>query len=200
MKVVLLCQDQVSLEDSGNIHEGESILLNVMKYYAQHGHKDFILCLGANGCVIKNYFLNFNHITATDFVLTSGSVINLIGTDIDDWNITFQHSISKTKTSQQVFEVKKHLKNESYFVVNGYNKLPGCSLNEFIDQFVESSKTGTALGNFKQGFQNEIPADSFIFRKNVLEYLKPSDELNMKTFARLLKMISATGPTHFGPR
>ena len=27
-----------------------------MKYYAHYGHKDFVLCLGYRGDVIKNYF------------------------------------------------------------------------------------------------------------------------------------------------
>ena len=36
------------------------ILWHVMKYYAHYGHKEFILCLGYSGDVIKNYFLNYD--------------------------------------------------------------------------------------------------------------------------------------------
>ena len=36
------------------------ILRHLMKYYAHFGYKDFILCLGWKGHVIREYFLNHN--------------------------------------------------------------------------------------------------------------------------------------------
>ncbi len=48
------------------------ILWHVMKYYAHFGHKDFILCLGYRGDVIKNYFLNYSECVSNDFVLSEG--------------------------------------------------------------------------------------------------------------------------------
>jgi len=35
------------------------ILWHIMKYYASYGIKDFIICLGYRGYVIKEYFANF---------------------------------------------------------------------------------------------------------------------------------------------
>ena len=43
-----------------------------MKYYAHLGHKDFILCLGHKGSVIKDYFLNYDESVSNDFVLSNG--------------------------------------------------------------------------------------------------------------------------------
>ncbi len=48
------------------------ILWHVMKYYAHFGHKDFVLCLGYRGDVIKNYFLNYSECVSNDFVLSEG--------------------------------------------------------------------------------------------------------------------------------
>ena len=48
------------------------ILWHIMKYYAHHGHKDFILCLGYGADFIKNYFLNYNECLSNDFVLSEG--------------------------------------------------------------------------------------------------------------------------------
>ena len=44
----------------------------MMKYYAHYGHKDFVLCLGYRGDVIKNYFLNYSECVSNDFVLSEG--------------------------------------------------------------------------------------------------------------------------------
>jgi glucose-1-phosphate cytidylyltransferase len=41
------------------------ILWHVMKYYAHYGHKDFVLCLGYRGNVIKDYFLNYSECVST---------------------------------------------------------------------------------------------------------------------------------------
>ena len=41
------------------------IIWHLMKYYAHFGHKDFILCLGYRGDLIKDYFLNYNEWTRT---------------------------------------------------------------------------------------------------------------------------------------
>src|SRR5512133_3977130 len=48
------------------------ILWHVMKYYAHFGHKDFILCLGYKGDVIKRYFLEYDECVSNNFVLRNG--------------------------------------------------------------------------------------------------------------------------------
>ena len=61
-----------------------------MKYYAHFGHKDFIICLGHKGNVIKDYFLNYDKSVSNDFIWSQGGKkIDFINRDIDDWTITF---------------------------------------------------------------------------------------------------------------
>ena len=66
------------------------ILWHVMSYYAHFGHKDFVLCLGHRGDVIKNYFLNYSECVSNDFTLSEGGKkLELMASDIHDWKITF---------------------------------------------------------------------------------------------------------------
>ena len=66
------------------------ILWHVMRYYAHYGHRDFILCLGYRGDAIKDYFLHYDEAVSNDFVLTEGGRrVELLGSDIADWRITF---------------------------------------------------------------------------------------------------------------
>src|SRR5262245_34218510 len=66
------------------------ILWHIMKYYAHFGHKDFILCLGYKADTIKNYFLNYDEAISNDFVLSKGGKdLQLLNSDIQDWNIRF---------------------------------------------------------------------------------------------------------------
>ena len=49
-----------------------------------------MLCLGHKAEAIKEYFLSYNEALSNDFVLRDGgSDIELLGSDIDDWSITF---------------------------------------------------------------------------------------------------------------
>ena len=44
------------------------ILWHIMRYYAHFGKKDFVLCLGYKGDVIKNFFLHYDEAVSNDFV------------------------------------------------------------------------------------------------------------------------------------
>ena len=59
------------------------IIWHLMKYYAHFGHKDFILCLGYRGDLIKEYFLNYDECASNDFVLSES------GRKIELFNMTF---------------------------------------------------------------------------------------------------------------
>ena len=96
MKVVLFCCGMgMRIRDAEDIpkpmvHIGyRPILWHVMKYYAHFGHKEFILCLGHRADAIKNYFLNYNECASNDFVSAGGKRLELVNSDIQDWQITF---------------------------------------------------------------------------------------------------------------
>ena len=95
------------------------ILWHVMKYYAHYGHKDFILCLGWQANVIKEYFLNYDECMSNDFVLASGGgSINLLNTDIHDWNITFVDTGTSSNIGQRLVAVKDYLQDDETFFAN----------------------------------------------------------------------------------
>ena len=83
MKVVLFCGGQgLRMGDVGSVRPETSqadgadrpaaVLWHVMRYYAHFGHRDFILCLGYRGDVIKEYFLSYDETVSNDFVLSEG--------------------------------------------------------------------------------------------------------------------------------
>ena len=76
MKVVILCGGQgTRLREETEYRPkplvsigGKPILWHIMKTFSQYGHKDFILCLGYKGDMIKDYFLKFEEMM-NDFTL-----------------------------------------------------------------------------------------------------------------------------------
>ena len=99
MKVVLFCggygmrmRDGVSdLPKPMQSVGPRPLIWHVMRYYAHFGHKDFVLCLGYGAHHIKDFFLNYDETESNDFVLHGGEV-ELLGSDIQDWTITFVHT------------------------------------------------------------------------------------------------------------
>ena len=87
-----------------------------MKYYAHYGHKDFILCLGYKADVIKNYFLKYDECLSNDFVLSeSAKKVELMGSDIHDWRITFADTGLASNIGQRLKAVQKYLEGEECF-------------------------------------------------------------------------------------
>ena len=68
------------------------ILWHIMRYYADWGHKEFILCLGYKGDSVKEYFLTHNEALTNDFVLEGHGAdarVELLTNETADWRITF---------------------------------------------------------------------------------------------------------------
>jgi glucose-1-phosphate cytidylyltransferase len=117
------------------------ILWHVMKYYAYYGHKDFILCLGYKADVIKNYFLDYNECVSNDFVLSrGGKELELLSSDIHDWNITFVDTGLTSNIGQRLKAVQKHLQGEEMFLANYTDGLSDVSLPVVIESFKNSGK------------------------------------------------------------
>lgn len=56
---------------------GRPILWHIMKIYSHYGFRDFILCLGYRGNMIKEYFLNYEAMN-NDFTICLGNKHQLV--------------------------------------------------------------------------------------------------------------------------
>ena len=112
------------------------ILWHLMRYYAHFGHKDFILCLGYRGDLIRDYFLNYNECLTNDFVMSEGGQkIEPIKRDIADWRITFVDTGMHANIGQRLLRVKQYVQDEEIFLANYADGLTDMPLNTCIDEF-----------------------------------------------------------------
>lgn len=154
MKVVLFCGGQgMRLRDYSEkvpkpmVPVGyRPILWHVMKYYAQYGHTDFILCLGHYADQIKKFFLNYDEAVSNDFVLTKGGrVRQLLGSDIEDWRITFVDTGLNTEIGERLSRVREHLDGEEMFLANYADGVTDLDLNAYVDRFDATGRTAALL-------------------------------------------------------
>jgi glucose-1-phosphate cytidylyltransferase len=191
------------------IHVGtRPILWHIMKYYAAWGHKEFILCLGYKGESIKEYFLNYNEALANDFVLSNGGRdVELLGSDISDWRITFVDTGAQSTIGERLHMVAPHLGDDEFFLATYGDDLTDAPLPAMIDRLRESGKTGLFLSTRPMFTAHVVSADDdgvvrsvessqqadvwinagfFVFRREIIDLIEPGEELVEEVFARLI--------------
>lgn len=130
------------------------ILWHLMKYYAHFGHKDFILCLGYKGDMIRQYFLDYEPNLSRDFTMKgAGREFLPPSSDIEDWSIQFVDTGLHANIGQRLMKVRQHLDGEEMFLANYSDQLSDLALNEHIDRFTQSGATA--------GFVAVRPSQSF---------------------------------------
>jgi glucose-1-phosphate cytidylyltransferase len=184
------------------------ILWHIMKYYAYYGHKDFILCLGYRGDVVKNYFLNYNECISNDFVLARGSRDpQLLNRDIDDWTITFADTGLNSNIGQRLLAVRQYLEEDDVFLANYADGVTDLHLPEMIEHFRQRNKTamfvavkpkysfhvvniknGDEVGEIQHIERSDIWINGgfFVFKKAIFDYFREKEELVEEPFQRLI--------------
>ena len=97
------------------------ILWHIMKYYASFGHKEFILCLGYKGQVIKDFFLNYEAHTK-DFTITLGRRETLqFHTEHgeSDWQVTLADTGSEAMTGARIARIRDYVGDGDFMLTYG---------------------------------------------------------------------------------
>lgn len=184
------------------------ILLHLMKYYAYHGHKDFVLCLGYKGEVIKDFFLNYNEKLANDFTLAHGKrEVTLLNNEMQDWTISFVDTGLSSNIGMRLKAVEKYLQADEFFLANYADGLADVPLPRMIEDFhrrdkvasfvsirpkqtfhvVESDKEGMVKSIEEMGNAGMwINGGYFVFKKEIFDYIQEGNELVNEPFQRLI--------------
>lgn len=127
MKTVILCGGQgTRIRDANEALPkpllpigNRPIVWHIMKSYAMHGHKDFVLCLGYKGWLIKEFFLNYRAMT-TDVTVGLGhqSSVSFHGHHSEeDWNVTLAETGENTMTGGRVAAIKRYVEGDDTFLL-----------------------------------------------------------------------------------
>lgn len=182
------------------------ILWHVMKYYAHYGHKDFILCLGYRGDVVKEYFRNYDETVTNDFV-RAGHGIELLGSDTHDWRITLVDTGVKANIGQRLMAVRPYLETDEMFLANYSDGLSDAPLDDMIGRFAASDSVASFLAvrpnlschfvtlngddhvhDIRDVSQSDfwINGGFFALRREVFDYIRPGEDLVPEPFKRMM--------------
>jgi glucose-1-phosphate cytidylyltransferase len=88
---------------------GRPILWHIMKIYAHHGIREFVVCLGYKGYMIKEYFANFYMHSSDITVATRTGDIHYHDTNAEDWRVTLVDTGENTMTGGRLKRVMPYL-------------------------------------------------------------------------------------------
>ncbi|WP_426123925.1 glucose-1-phosphate cytidylyltransferase [Pararhizobium sp. PWRC1-1] len=94
---------------------GRPILWHIMKLYYAHGVRDFIICCGFKGYMIKEYFANYGlHMSDITFDLSQNS-IEFHRQSAENWRVTLVDTGENSMTGGRLKRVASYLKDEEAF-------------------------------------------------------------------------------------
>ena len=176
---------------------GRPILWHIMKMYAHHGFREFVLCLGYRGNMIKEYFLNYEAMN-NDFSICLGrqSQICYHGThDEQGFAVTLADTGLNTMTGGRVRRIQRYVQDEPFMLTYG-DGVADIGLDELLKFHAAHGKTATVTGvrplsrygellvedGRVREFSEKPPAQEayisggfFIFQRRFFEYLSDDD-------------------------
>lgn len=98
---------------------GRPLLWHIMKGYAHHGVREFVICLGYKGYVIKEFFMNYQrHLSNLEINLKDGSA-QVLESHAEDWKVTLIETGESTMTGGRLKRVAPYLGDETFCMTYG---------------------------------------------------------------------------------
>lgn len=124
------------------------ILWHIMRSYAHHGFRRFVLCLGYKAEVVKAYFLNYPSLNSDFTVELKTNKVKVHSIDHDqDWEVTLADTGELTMTGARVARAAaKYLGDAEHFAVTYGDGLTDANLAEEYRFHAGHDRHGTVLG------------------------------------------------------
>jgi len=199
---------------------GHPILWHIMKTYAHWGHREFVICLGYRGDVIRDYFLNYE-VRHRDVTVTLGSRdVQVHGAHEEaGWSVTLAETGETTLTGGRLGRVAPYLDGERFMITYG-DGVADIDLGRLLDfhrghgklatltAVRPSSRFGEVMidNDMVQGFQEKpqvggawINGGFFVFERAVLDLIAGDEEsLEQSLLTKLTAMRQLAVYQHQG--
>ena len=125
----------------------QPIIWHIMKTYAHFGHKDFIVCLGYKGEMIREYFLDYAAFTG-DVLLDLGKKTQThVGNTFEqvDWRVTLADTGQLTNTGGRIKRIRDYIRSDRFMVTYG-DGLANVDVPKLLETHRRSGRVATLTG------------------------------------------------------
>ena len=205
MKTVILCGGRgMRLQEETEYRPkplvpvgGRPILWHIMQIYAQAGFREFILCLGYKGEVIKDYFLNYEAMS-NDFTVRLGGQGNITYNSLhgeQDHIITLADTGLETMTGGRIKKVQGYVDGDTFMLTygdgvsdidinrllkfhHGHGKCATVTSVHPVSRYgvLQVGKEGNVMRFAEKPMMNDwMSAGFFVFNRRFFDYLGEED-------------------------
>jgi len=181
---------------------GKPILWHIMKIYAHQGFKDFILCLGYKGEMIKSYFYNYE-ILNNDFTIELGNYKRIeIHSNHKEkgWRVTLADTGERALKGARIKRIEKYVSGDLFMLTYG-DGVADINLHELLAFHKSHGRIGTVTGvrppsrfgemmikdnrvvaftEKPQVSEGLINGGFFIFNRKIFDYLSDDDNCDFE--------------------
>jgi len=111
---------------------GRPILWHIMKHYARHGLKDFVIALGHRGEAIKRYFLDSHSLSGNMTIDYASRTVERQQRDQEDWRIHLHDTGEETNTGGRIGRLQSLLWDGTFMVTYG-DGVANVDLSELLE-------------------------------------------------------------------
>jgi glucose-1-phosphate cytidylyltransferase len=190
---------------------GKPILWHIMKIYSYYGYKDFVICLGYKGNVIKDYFYNFAEHNCDFTVDLKNDKVKYHNHCAEDWNVTLAETGLHTLKGGRIKRIAQYLDDDINMLTYG-DGVANINIENLVDFHKAHNKMVTVTGvrppsmfgeilqekgrvlSFEEKPQTSkgyINGGFMIFNKEMLNHL--SEEKNCDFEFNTLEKLAAQG-------
>jgi glucose-1-phosphate cytidylyltransferase len=180
--------------------DGKPILWHIMKIYAHYGYKEFIICLGYKGHVIKDYFYHFNNY-ASDFTIDlSNDTITHHQATKENWKVTLVDTGLETLKGGRIKKIEKYLTSDINMLTYGdgvsninipdlvkFHKshkkivtVSGVKPPSLFGEIIEKNGLVTSFEEKPQTSKGLISGGFMVFNRELLNYLTPDTDCDFE--------------------
>ncbi|MCK5608105.1 glucose-1-phosphate cytidylyltransferase [Candidatus Pacearchaeota archaeon] len=210
MQVVILCgglgtrlREETEYRPKSMVNIGNHpILWHIMKIYAQYGHKEFILCLGYKGEMIKEYFYHYE-ILNNDVTIELGHPEKICihqCHEENNWKITLADTGQKALKGARLKKIEKYITGDIFMMTYG-DGVANIDINELLSFHQSHGKLATITGinpasrfgelkingNCVEAFNEKPETDSgiinggfFVFNRGIFDHLSADDNCDLE--------------------
>jgi len=209
MKVVILCggmgarlREETEFRPKPMVKIGSKpILWHIMKHYAHYGFKEFVLCLGYKGEVIKEYFYHYM-LHSNDVTLKLGKDRQVTiheNSETEDWEITLVDTGESSLKGARISKIRKYVDDD--FMVTYGDGVSDVDIGALVDFHKKHGKIATVTGVSPRSSFGEIKVQDgkvlqfiekpkiaeglinggfFVFQKQFFDYVTPDDDCDFE--------------------
>jgi len=190
---------------------GKPILWHIMKQYEFHGFRDFLLCIGYRGDIIRDYFINYKMRSRDIEIDTTTGRVKTLGSPADDvaWTVKLQDTGVHCLTGSRIKAALKYIEDERFLVTYG-DGVADVDISAVIEHHRHSGKLATVTavrpssrfgelsldGDIVHSF-NEKPQTTegwinggfFVFEKRAFDQI-PEGDTNISLEAGVLEHLA----------